>query len=71
MSSKMWDEITYPCGRQAIIWTKAGMLLIEPPGPNFSNFFYLNSNIFIQQNAIQYAVCEVVAICVGHSVLVV
>ena len=31
-----------PGQHQAIIWTDAGLLLIEHLGANFSHFFYLN-----------------------------
>ena len=36
--------------RQAIIWTNVGILLIWPLGINFHDFFYRNSNIFIEEN---------------------
>ena len=31
------DNGMVPCMHQAIIWTKAVILLIEPPGTNFSD----------------------------------
>ena len=31
-----WDDGSSPGRRQAIIWTNAGILLIEPLGTNFS-----------------------------------
>ena len=43
-----------PGRRQAIIWTSAGILLIAP--------LIRNSHIFIQENALKNAVCEMAAI---------
>ena len=53
-----------PGRRQAIIWHSAGILLIAPPGTNFSELFSLNSNIFIEGNVdlLASVVCEMVAI---------
>ena len=47
---------------QAIIWTNARILLIEPLGTNFSEIFNKNSNIFIQENAFESVACEMAAI---------
>ena len=51
------DNGLSPDRRQVIIWTNAGILLIGPLGTNFSEMFYLNSNIFIQENSFEYVVC--------------
>ena len=48
--------------RQAIICNNAGILLIGPLGTNFSDFFYRNSNIFIEENTFQNVVCKMSAI---------
>ena len=47
---------------QAIIWTNAGVLLNGPLGTNFSEILDCNSYIFIQQNAFENAVYEMVSI---------
>ena len=47
------DNGSSPGRRQAIIWTNAGILLIE---------FNQNSNIFIQENALEYVVWEMASI---------
>ena len=47
------DEGLSPGRRQAIIWTSAGILLFGRLGTNFSDFFYRNYNIFIQENAFE------------------
>ena len=49
------DNGLSPERRQAIIWTSAGILLIEPLGTSVK-FFYSNSNIFIQENAFESVV---------------
>ena len=46
----------------AIIWTKAGILLIGPFG---TNFFNQNSYIFIQENVRENAIWDMVAILTG------
>ena len=56
------DNGLSPGRRQAIIWTNDGILLIRPLRTNFSNFFFRNSNIFIQQNALENVVCEMASI---------
>ena len=56
------DDGLSPGRRQAIIWTNAGILLTGPLGKNFSG-------IFIQENAFENIVCEMVAICLGFNVL--
>ena len=62
---------------QAIAWTNVGILLIGPLGTNFSEMlFSQNSNIFIQENALQNVVCEMASIlsrpqCVNRNALVI
>ena len=73
-----WDRVTHicvrklttigsdnglsPARRQANIWTNAGILLIGPLGTNFSEIFYPNSSIFINENALENVVCEMACI---------
>ena len=47
---------------QAIIWTNAGILSIWPLGTNFSEIFYRNSNIFVEENTFENVACEMVSI---------
>ena len=56
------DNGLSPGRRQAIVWTNAGILLIEPLGTNFSEFRIQNSSIFIQENAFENVVCEMASI---------
>ena len=56
------DNGLSPDRRQAIIWTKAGMLLIGPLGTNVSEILGAFSNIFIQENEFESVVCEIAAI---------
>ena len=56
------DDGLSPGQRQAIIWTNAGISLIGTLGTNFSEFFYRNSYIFIQENAFENVVCKMAAI---------
>ena len=51
------DNGLSPRRRQAIIWTNAGILLIRPLG-NLDQ----NSYIFIQENAFENVVCEMLSI---------
>ena len=51
------DNGLSPGRRQAIIWTNAGILLIGPLGTNFQWNFNHNSNILIQENALENIVC--------------
>ena len=51
--------------RQAIIWTNARILLIEPLRTNFSR----NSNIFIHENAFESVVRKMASILPGLHVL--
>ena len=55
------DNGLSPGRRQAIIWTNAGILLIGPLGINFSEILF-ETNIFIQENAFENAVCKIVSI---------
>ena len=77
-----WGRVTHICvikltiigsdnglspGRlQAITWTNVGILLI---GPKRQWNFKLNSNIFIQENALENVVCEWLPFCLGLGVL--
>ena len=57
------DNGLSPGRRQAIIWTSAGILLIGPLGTNFSEILTCrNSNISIQENALENVVCEMTSI---------
>ena len=56
------DNGLSPGRRQAIIWTNAGILLIWPLETKFSEFFYRNSSIFIQENALENVVCQMASI---------
>ena len=57
------DNGLSPRRRQAIIWNKAGLLLIEPLIRNKLQWnFNRNSNISIQKNALEHVVCEMVSI---------
>ena len=56
------DNGLLPDRRQAIIWTSAGILLNGPLQTNFSEILNWNSNIFIQENAVENVVCEMAAI---------
>ena len=55
------DNGLSPKRRQAIIWTKVGILLIGPLGTNFSEF-NRNSYIFTQENTFENVVWEMAAI---------
>ena len=46
---------------QAIIWTNAEILLIRPSATNFSDFFYRNSSIFIEENTFKNIVCDMLS----------
>ena len=48
--------------RQAIIRTNAGILLIGPSGMNFSEILKRNSNILVDENALENVVCETLSI---------
>ena len=54
------DNGLSPRRRQAIIWTNAGILLIEPLGTNFN--FNRNWSIFIEEKAFEDIVCEMASI---------
>ena len=67
------DNGLLPGRGQAIIWNNAGILLIRTVGTNFSEILIKrNSYIFIQENAFENIVSEIVAIlsrpqCVNHQ----
>ena len=66
------DNVLLPGQRQAIIWTNAEILLIHLLGTNFSVKFDQKPNIFIQENALENVICEMLSIlsppeCVKHS----
>ena len=63
------DKGLSPEQRQAIIWTNAGILSIRHLRTNFSQILIKFSNIFIQENAFENAVCEIAAIFLGLIVL--
>ena len=63
------DNGLSPGWRQATICTKAGIVLIWPLGANFSEILIANSNIFIQENALENVVCETASILFGLKVL--
>ena len=50
------DNGLSPGRRQAIIWTNAGILLIEPLGANFSEILIKMLFFFIQENAFESVV---------------
>ena len=56
------DNGLSPDRRQAIIWTNDGILLIGPLGTKLQWNFNRNSNIFIQENALENVVCEMASI---------
>ena len=56
------DNGLSPGRRQAIIWNNDGLLLIEPLGTKLQWNFNQNSNIFIQENALEHVVCEIASI---------
>ena len=56
------DNGLSPGQHQAIIWTNAGILLIGPMGTNLSEIWSEISYIFIQYNALENVVCQMVAI---------
>ena len=63
------DNGLSPGRRQAIIWTNAGILLIWPLGTNFNEIFIGNSNIFIQENALEMLSAKWRPFCLGLNVL--
>ena len=56
------DNGLAPGRRQTIIWTNDGILLIGPLGKKIQWKFNRNSNIFIQENAIESVICKMAAI---------
>ena len=51
------DNGLSPGRRQAIIWTNAGILLIQTLGTNFSEILGKIHSIFIQETAFENVVC--------------
>ena len=49
-------------GTKPLSETMLEFLLIGPLGTNFSNFFYRNSNIFIEENTFENVICKMSAI---------
>ena len=57
------DDGLSPGWHQAIIWTNAGILLIEPLGINFSEILIeINTFSFIQENSFKNVVWNMAAI---------
>ena len=56
------DNGLSPGQHQAIVWTNAGILLIQTLGTNFSEIRKQNSYIFIQEKAFENVVCEMVPV---------
>ena len=56
------DNGLSPGRRQAIIWTNAGILSIEPLGTDFTEIFFQISYIFIQEDVFEQYVCKMAAI---------
>ena len=44
------------------MWTHAGIFFVQTLGRNFSESYIFKSYIFIQENAFENVVCEMVAI---------
>ena len=63
------DNGLSPGRHQAIIWTKAGMLLNGPLATNFSESLIQNSQIFIQEYAFESVVYKWWLFCLGLNVL--
>ena len=64
------DNGLSPGRRQAIIWTNAGILLIGPPGTNFSGIFIEIHTFSLKEMHLK--ICEMAAIlsrpqCVNHN----
>ena len=62
------DNGLAPCRGQTIIWTNIGILLIGPLGTYLLNF-NRNSIIFVHENALKSAVCEMAAVINGKCSL--
>ena len=56
------DNGLSPGRRQAIIWTNAGMWLIEPIETNFSEILIKKSYIFIHENPFETVVWKMASI---------
>ena len=65
------DNGLSPGRRQAIIWTREWWNIVNWTLRNKLQWnFIRNSNIFIQQNALENVVCEMASICLGLNVLI-
>ena len=51
-----------PIRHQAITWTHAHLLSIEPLGTNFSEIRMKNTKLFVPENAFENVVCEMASI---------
>ena len=56
------DNVLSPIQRQAIIQTNAGLLSVAPLGTNLSEILIKNTKRFIDKNASENIVCEMMAI---------
>ena len=56
------DNGWLPARHQAIIWIKAGILLIQTLGTNFSEILNKVHTFVIQENAFENVVCKMMAI---------
>ena len=56
------DNGLSPDRRQAIIWTNAGILLIGPLGIDFNEILIGIQTFFIQEQAFENVICEIVSI---------
>ena len=56
-------ELGQPIRRQAILWTDAALLSIEPSGTNFTEIrIEIKKKTFFHENAFENVVCETAAI---------
>ena len=62
------DSGLSPGRHQAIIWTNAKILLIWPVETNFSEILFRNSNIFIQEIALERVAPKGRPVCLGLNV---
>ena len=63
------DNGLTPDRRQAIIWTSAGILLIEPLGTNFSEILIGIQTFSFKKNAFENVVWKMAASCLGLNEL--
>ena len=64
-----WDNGLLPDWCQAIIWTNAGIFLIEPLGTNFSEIFIEIHTFSFQENVFENVVWKWQPFCLGLNVL--